>query len=74
MTERYYVYENERRKRGRIHLSDCNFCNEGGGTRQTDRGKNGKWHGPFDRKEAFAFLERLQKGGADIQACAICNP
>ena len=28
----------------------------------------------FDRKEAFAVVERLQKGGANIQPCAICNP
>ena len=73
MDERYYVYENWHRKRGRIHLADCVYCNHGRGTQRSDSGKNGRWHGPFDRKNAFANVERLQKN-ADIQPCAVCNP
>ena len=73
MEERYYIYENWHRKRGRIHLANCTYCNEGRGIEQADSGRNGKWHGPFNRNEAFATVERLQKG-ADIQPCAVCNP
>ena len=73
MEERYYVYENWPRKRGRIHLADCVYCNHGRGTQGADSGKNGRWHGPFDRRNAFDAVERLQKN-ADIQPCAVCNP
>jgi len=73
LQKRYFVYENWHRKRGRIHLSDCSYCNEGRGIRQTDSGKNGRWLGPLDRNEAFSLVGRLQKN-ADIQPCAVCNP
>ena len=73
MDERYYVYENWQRKRGRIHLANCRYCNEGRGTQQVDSGKNGRWRGPFNRNEAFAVVERLQKS-ADIQPCAVRKP
>ena len=73
MDERYYVYENWQRKRGRIHLANCRYCNEGRSTQQVDSGKNGRRRGPFNRNEAFAVVERLQKS-ADIQPCAVCKP
>ena len=73
MEERYYIYENWHRKRGRIHLASCGYYNDGRGPQQADSGKNGRWHGPFDRNHAFAAVEHLQMS-ADIQPCAVCNP
>jgi hypothetical protein len=70
---RYYVYENWHRKRGRIHLGSCAYCNEGRGFQPDDSGRNGKWHGPFSRNDAFTTVKRLQKD-ADIQPCAVCKP
>jgi len=73
MEKHYYIYENWHRKRGRIHLASCVYCNEGRGTQPDDSGRHGKWHGPFNRNEAFDAVERLQKN-ADIQPCAVCKP
>jgi len=70
----FYVYENWQRKRGRIHLADCPYCNHGRGTQATDGGKNGKWHGPYvGRNAAFDAVEKLQTH-ADIQPCMVCKP
>jgi hypothetical protein len=56
----YYVYENWRRKRGAIHLSDCSYCNEGRGTQAADGGQNGKWHGPFASESSSFRLQNNQ--------------
>jgi len=74
MTKQYYVYENWRRKRGRTHLAECRYCNHGTGTQSSDSGKNGKWHGPFDRNGAFSAAEEIIKRGVDVQPCAVCAP
>src|SRR5271166_1732864 len=71
MPHTYFVYENWRRNRGRIHLAQCSMCKEGRGTKATDSGRNGKWHGPFyDRDQAFKAATRLNR--ADMQSCGIC--
>ncbi|WP_210241856.1 hypothetical protein, partial [Mesorhizobium sp. B2-6-7] len=62
----YYIYENWTHDRGRIHRSDCGFCNEGHGTQAGAGDRNGRWHGPFDRGAAFAKATQLNR--ADMRA------
>jgi hypothetical protein len=73
MEKLYYIYENWRRKRGRIHLAGCGYCNDGRGTQPEDSGKNGRWHGPLDGAEAFAVVKRLRTS-ADIQPLRRLQP
>src|SRR4051794_10089678 len=68
MTE-FYIYENWTRKRGAIHCADCSHCNEGKGTQPEDSGRNGKWHGPYDRNDAF----RRAAGMQNIEPCKTCR-
>lgn len=65
-----YVYENWHRKRGAIHHADCSFCNHGKGFHTGDSRKNGKWHGPFSRDEAFQRAATM----ANIEPCKVCRP
>ena len=66
----FYTYENRTRRRGAIHFADCSYCNNGKGKQAGDSGKNGKWHGPFPRDEAF----RLAATKPGIEPCKICKP
>jgi hypothetical protein len=63
--DEFYIYENWHRKRGAIHYADCGYCNHGKGMHVEDSAKNGKWHGPFDRDEAFRRASRMQ----NIEPC-----
>jgi hypothetical protein len=66
----YYIYENWHRKRGAIHLSNCSYCNDGGGTQAADSGQNGKWRGPFSRENAFRSAKKM----TNVEPCKVCNP
>ena len=68
----YYVYENWTRDRGRIHSGECGHCNHGQGNQPQDSGRNGKWHGPFERDAAFVYARGLNK--SDMKPCSVCNP
>lgn len=68
----YCIYENWTRDRGQIHRAECGFCNGGQGTQAGAGDRNGRWHGPFDRKAAFAKAAELNR--ADMRACSICDP
>lgn len=71
--QRYYVYENWTRDRGRIHKAECPFCNHGEGYREVDPGTNGKWHRPYDERAfAFKFADTLKR--ADKKPCGTCDP
>jgi hypothetical protein len=57
----FYVYENWTHDRTRIHRGDCTFCNEGQGRGTEDSGRNGRWHGPFSREQAFELAKALKR-------------
>jgi hypothetical protein len=69
---RFWVYENWTHKRGRIHRSDCVYCNDGRGVHGSRSGRNDRWHGPFtERNTAVGFAERLTQ--PNTKACDICE-
>jgi len=65
-----YIYENWTRKRGAIHHADCSYCNSGEGVQIEDSGRNGKWHGPYSREEAFCRAATM----LNIEPCKTCKP
>lgn len=69
---KYYVYENPRLGRGRVHRADCGFCQNKEATLPASPSRNGTWHGPFNRCDAFAKIKVL--GVTDIKACSACDP
>lgn len=68
----YYVYENWTHDRARIHKSNCGFCNDGAAKQSARSDRNGQWHGPFEREEAFAKASTL--GCENVRPCPICDP
>jgi F-type H+-transporting ATPase subunit beta len=68
----YYVYENWTHKRARIHKGDCSHCNRGRGTHAGSSERNGRWHGPYNRAEAFRLAQRLRQD--DTAPCSVCAP
>jgi hypothetical protein len=69
---RHYVHENWTHDRARIHKGECGYCNDGRGTHAGSSPRNGKWHGPLEREDAFRLATRLKR--ADTKACPICAP
>lgn len=53
-----------------VDYADCSRCNHGKGTQSEDSGKNGKWHGPLAREDAF----RLASTKPGIEPCSFCKP
>ncbi|WP_143523532.1 hypothetical protein [Pararhizobium arenae] len=72
MSSEFYVYENWRRDRGGIHRAECRYCNFGKGFQAEDGGKNGKWHGPYDRDTASTKANSLNRSG--MKECSVCKP
>lgn len=70
--ERFYVYNNWRRDRGRVHRGDCPHCNCGLGRAGSTHGTNDEFRGPFSRDAAFADAASL--GRREMQPCGVCNP
>lgn len=68
----YYIYENWTHERARIHKSNCGFCNNGAAKQSARSDRNGQWHGPFEREEAFAKASTL--GCGDVRPCPTCDP
>jgi hypothetical protein len=70
---RYWVYENWRHKRARVHVAECSKCNDGKGMRGTNDSNSGRWVGRFDdRESAFAEMQRIDQ--PDHGGCQLCNP
>lgn len=69
----FHVYENWTNDRCRIHKSHCTFAKSGEGLRGAPSGRNGKWHGPFDSREA-AFRAAATLGHSNTSACGFCSP
>ena len=70
--ERYYVYNNWRRDRGRVHRADCPHCNNGHGKAGSSHGANDEFRGPFSREAAYDDAAKLER--KDMMPCAVCNP
>lgn len=68
----YYIYENWTHDRARIHVGGCGYCNDGRGTQAGSSPRNGKWHGPLSRNDAFLLATKLKR--ADTKACPNCAP
>lgn len=69
----YWVYENWRHHRARVHTAECSHCNDGHGKRDSDLSSSGRWHGRFDdRADAFNFMGRIDQD--DKAGCHFCNP
>jgi len=67
----HYVYENWTLSKAVVHTGTCGACNEGRGIRLKDSGRNGKWHGPFDDREAAMAFARSRRH-PDTRFCARC--
>lgn len=65
----FWVYENWRRKRGAIHSANCSYCNHGKGLHVQDSKRNGQWHGPLSREDAF----KLATTKPNIEPCKFCQ-
>jgi hypothetical protein len=71
--ETYWVYENWRHHRARIHTAECSHCNNGRGKRNSDLSNSGEWYGPFESKEAAAD-KMSGVNQDDKRSCHFCNP
>ena len=69
----YYVYDNWRRNRGRVHRGDCPHCNNGMGKANSRHGTHDEFLGPFDRPDAFAKLAE-KKARREKGPCGVCHP
>ncbi|SRR5258706_6290861 len=69
---KYFIYENWTHDRARVHKGECGYCNDGRGTQAGSSPRNGKWHGPLERDDAFRLATRLRR--ADTKACPNCAP
>lgn len=70
--EEFYVYNNWRRDRGRIHRAECPFCNRGKGMIGSRASGSDEFRGPFQREEAFAVAASL--GRKEMAPCGKCLP
>lgn len=70
--ERFYVYNNWRRDRGRVHRATCAHCNDGHGKVGSSHGANDEFRGPFGREAAFKDAATL--GRKEMKPCAVCKP
>jgi F-type H+/Na+-transporting ATPase subunit beta len=68
----YYVYEDDKRQYARVHLGNCQYCNQGKGIFLTHPITT-RWHGPFATvADAQAFALSLKKKNAG--SCGHCLP
>lgn len=68
----YYVYEDDKTERARVHTGACSHCNEGRG-KKPSRLPGNRWHGPFEtRAEAETFAQSLKQ--KNTGNCGNCLP
>ena len=60
----WWVYENLPRRRGRIHVASCSFCNDGQGLHDSTA-PTGRWYGPFTTADA-AIEQALETRADDL--------
>ncbi len=68
----WWVYENLPRRRGRVHVGDCSFCNDGQGLHNSSA-PTGHWYGPFSTTDA-AIEQALETRASDLAGCGVCQP
>ena len=68
----WWVYENLPRRRGRVHVADCSFCNDGQGLHDSTA-PTGRWYGPFTNADA-AIEQALDTRAEDLAGCGVCQP
>ena len=67
----WWVYENLPRRRGRIHVASCSFCNDGQGLHDSTA-PTGRWYGPFTTSDA-AIEQALKTRAEDLAGCGVCQ-
>ncbi len=67
----YYVYENWTHKKAVVHAGNCSFCNAGQGIHPAASNRNGRWHGPFEDKEA-ALQAAQETRRVIVRTCTFC--
>ena len=71
----YWVYENWKEPKARIHLGHCGSCKYGHGTDKTKGSDNGEWHGGEHGYPTFAEAEAIaQQTGQPVSCCEHCDP
>ncbi len=61
MLLRYWLYENWKAPRARVHRATCGHCNNGEGKHEGAGDLNGHWIGPFSSAvEAFGSQRRTR--------------
>ena len=68
----WWAYENLPRRRARIHVAECSFCNDGQGLHDSTA-PTGRWYGPFTRVDA-AIKQVLDTRAVDVAGCGVCQP
>lgn len=67
----WWVYENLPRRRGRIHVASCSFCNDGQGLHNSSA-PTGRWYGPFTTADE-AIEQALATNARDVSGCGVCQ-
>lgn len=67
----FWVYINDLRKRGAIHVASCSHCNYGRGLHGGGQRANGYWRSFETRELANAFAKST--GYPDVKPCKVCG-
>jgi hypothetical protein len=67
----WWVYENLPRRRARLHVAECSFCNNGQGLHDSTA-PTGRWYGPFTNVDA-AIEQGLDTRAVDFAGCGVCQ-
>lgn len=67
----FWVYVNDVRKRGAIHVAHCSHCNNGRGLHGGGTRSNGYWRAFETRESANSFARST--GYPDVKPCKICG-
>jgi hypothetical protein len=67
----FYVYEDNKNKKVRVHVGHCNYCRDGKGLLTWTQEPAKKWYGPYDSlEEAQTLAKTLPE--KDIRTCRHC--
>lgn len=69
----FYVYDNTRNRRARVHRSSCSWCNDGRGRDGMADPDNGRFYGPFATYRQAASSEPMRTR-SDTGDCGHCAP
>lgn len=67
----FYVYEDNKNKKVRVHVGRCNYCRDGKGMPKWTQEPTKQWHGPYaSLEDAKEFAKTLPE--QDIRTCRHC--